>query len=170
MVVDLFVKRPVRAGLQTDSKLRHALGLGKFKGTLQGNDPVEHQIFIRGILGIHAEETVSHELEAVVSLRTLEVRLQIAVFYDGQRIGIQVQGTVLIVNTLALIDNVLIETALSLDGGGSIYPMNGTFYFSAVRCVSALGLGIVSGMDHSDVAILVLLAAGAGHKVSVHKT
>ena len=48
--------------------------------------------------------------------------------------------------------------------------MNGTFYFSAVRCVSALGLGIVSGMDHSDVAILVLLAAGAGHKVSVHKT
>ena len=52
----------------------------------------------RGILGIHAEETVSHELEAVVSLRTLEVRLQIAVFYDGQRIGIQVQGTVLIVN------------------------------------------------------------------------
>lgn len=92
------------------------------------------------------EETVSHELEAVVSLRTLEVRLQIAVFYDGQRIGIQVQGTVLIVNTLALIDDVLIETALSLDGGGSIYPMNGTFYFSAVRCVSALGLGIVSGM------------------------
>ena len=49
------------------------------------------------------------------------------------------------------------------------YPVNRTFYFSAVRAVAAAGRRIVSTMDHCHIAVLILLKAVAGHKICIHQ-
>ena len=89
--------------------LHHSL-LRQLKGALQRYNTVKYHCIRRGILCIHTEEALSYELEALICLRTLQSRLYVAVFQNSQRIRIEVQGTVLIVYALFLIDNVLIQT------------------------------------------------------------
>ena len=122
------------------------LCLRKLKGALQGYDSVEDQFLRCGILVIHAEESVSHELETVKGFRTLEARLQVSMLYDSQGIRIQVQAAVLVVDTLLLIDNVLIQTNLCVDSAGSRYPMDGSLDLTACEAAACLSLRIISTM------------------------
>ena len=57
-----------------------SLSVSELKAALQRDNAVKDQVLRGGILGIHAEEAVPHELVTVISLRTLKVRLQLAVF------------------------------------------------------------------------------------------
>ena len=49
------------------------------------------------------------------------------------------------------------------------YPVNRTFYLSAIRAVAAAGRRIVSTMDHRHVAVCILLKAVAGYKICIHQ-
>lgn len=53
----------------------------QLKRALQRHDPVEHQRILPGVLCIHAEKPIPHELEAVIGLHILKCRLQFRLHY-----------------------------------------------------------------------------------------
>ena len=57
----------------------HALTLlWQLKGTFKGHNPVEHRVLRRAVLTVHTEETVAHELVAVIGPALCQGRFHIA--------------------------------------------------------------------------------------------
>ena len=71
----------------------------------------------RRILGINAEETCPHKLELVSRLCLNQCRLNRTILQHGKRIGIDIDGSVLVVDTLLLINDVLVQADLSATAG-----------------------------------------------------
>ena len=91
-------------------------------------------------------------------------------FKNRQGIGIQVQTAVFIVNTLFLIDDILIETNLSFHGLRCTYPVDGAFDLAAGKSAPALGFRIIGAVDFGNLSLLVGLLIHTLYEIGIHKT
>ena len=131
-------------------------------------DAVKYQCFFFGIFRIYTEETISYKLEAVVCFHIFQSWLQFCL-YNGQRIRIDVHGAILIVNTLLLINQILIKTYLCIHGIRCRNPVNRSFDLSSGKSASCLGLRIIGTVNNRYVTILILLKAYAFYEICMHQ-
>ena len=121
-------------------------------------------------MDICTEESVSYELEAVVSFGFHKSWLYIS-SYGGQRIRVHIEGTVFfVVNTLFFIYDIFVETNGCFACIGSFYPVDRSFDFTSVRSVAALGSRIVSTVYNTHSTVIICFISCTGDEVSVHKT
>ena len=121
-------------------------------------------------MDICTEKSCSYELEAVIAFCFHKCWFYICSNFC-QRVRIYIQRTIFfVVYTLLLVYDILIETYFCFSCLTCFYPVNGSFYFSAIRRIATLCCWIISTVYNTYSSIFISFISCTGYKICVHKT